>query len=111
MPTSPTARATNSTSVAALAKQLRDGPLKSLAALRLRARDLAAADDGSGSERLEHLGDLEEMVLLAQCTMGQFHEFTKELLAHVERVAERSAVSHRSDAGRARRPVEASRRS
>jgi hypothetical protein len=93
MPTSSAVRATNLTTVATLAEQLHDGPLKSLAALQVRARVLAAADEGSGSARLEHLAHLEEMVRLAQCAMVQFHEFTTELLALVERVAEQSVVS------------------
>ena len=97
MPTSSVVRAANSTTIAALAEQLREGPLKCLATLHVRIRALAPTDEGSDSDHLEHFGHpehLEEMLRLAQCAMGQFHELTQQLLTLVERAAERSMVSH-----------------
>ena len=91
MPTSSALRSTDSTTIAALAEQLRDGPLKCLAALQVRTTALAASGEASDPERLEHL---EEMVQLAQCAMGHFHEFTNELRILVEHVAAKSADSH-----------------
>jgi hypothetical protein len=97
MPTSAVVRAANSTTIAALAEQLREGPLTCLATLHVRIRALAPTGEVSDSDRLEHSGDpeqLEEMLRLAQCAMRQFHELTQELLRLVERAAERSMVSH-----------------
>ena len=91
MPTPSAANSMASTTIAALAEQLRDGPLKCLAALQVRTTALAANDEGSDPGCLEHL---EEMVRLAQCAMGHFHEFTNELRALVEHVAARSADPH-----------------
>jgi len=74
-----------------LAQRLLHGPLRTIAALQGRAAELArAAETGDGN----YLADLTELVHLAQTAMLQFHEFTRELTAHVAALAPRERESH-----------------
>ena len=74
-----------------LAQRLLDGPLRTVAALQGRAAELArAAQSGDG----DYLGDLTELVHLAQTAMLQFHEFTRELTALVADLAQRRPENH-----------------
>lgn len=66
------------TSLAALAGQLRDGPLQDLIALQLKATELADRLADSPADRLE---DLEQLVRLSMSAMEQFHAFTREFAA------------------------------
>lgn len=63
------------TSLAALAEQLRDGPLLGLLELQLKANALADRLGVSPDGRLE---DLEDLVRLSLSAMEQFHAFTHE---------------------------------
>ena len=73
-----------------LAEQLRDGPLKCLAALQGHAEALADQQPAGAHELLEHL---QSLVTLAQCSMTRFYEFTAELKTLVDHVAQQSASS------------------
>jgi hypothetical protein len=66
------------TSLAALAEQLRDGPLQELLELQLKAHLLADRLADSPADRLE---DLEGLVRLSLSAMEQFHVFTREFAA------------------------------
>jgi hypothetical protein len=77
--------------LAHLAEQLRDGPLKCLAALQDHAVALAHREPASDRELLEQLGTL---VALAQCSMSRFHEFTADLRTLLDHVAAESAERH-----------------
>ena len=91
MPTSPAARRATSKTIAALAEQLRDGPLQCLTALQGKTAAFAASGVANEQERLE---ELEHLVRLAQCAMSRFHEFTDDLRALVEQVAAQAMDSH-----------------
>lgn len=65
-------------SLAALAEQLRDGPLQELVALQLKATELADRLADSPADRLE---DLEKLVRLSLSAMQQFQAFTREFAA------------------------------
>lgn len=62
-----------------LADRLREGPLRTLLTLQVRAGMLAA--DADEDRRLEKLT---ELVQLAHVAMAQFHEFTRELQTVVD---------------------------
>jgi signal transduction histidine kinase len=79
------------TTIAALAEQLRDGPLQCLAALQVSTAALAQSSAGSEQQRLE---EFEDLVRLAQCAMNRFHQFTNDLRTFVEQVAGQSADAH-----------------
>lgn len=66
-------------SVETLADRLREGPLRTLLTLQVRAGMLAA--DADDDRRLEKLI---ELVKLAHVAMTQFHEFTRELQSVVD---------------------------
>jgi hypothetical protein len=70
--------APTSTSLTALAEQLRDGPLQDLVRLQRKATELADRLADSPAERIE---DLEQLVRLSLSTMEQFHAFTREFAA------------------------------
>ena len=91
MPTSPAARSATSTTIAALAEQLRDGPLQCLTALQAKAATLAASGVANEQERLE---EFEDLVRLAQCAMKGFNEFTNDLRTLLEQVAAQAVDSH-----------------
>ena len=69
---------------ASLAEHLRDGPLETLDALRMRAKQLAIAIE---SDQREYLPELAELVGLAHTAMAEFHEFTRELTTLVDELA------------------------
>jgi hypothetical protein len=77
--------------LAELAAQLRDGPLKCLAALQDHTAALAGREPTSDREMLQHL---QTLVGLAHCGMSRFHEFTEELRMLVDHMAARSAERH-----------------
>ena len=62
--------------LAALAGQLRDGPLRELAQLQREVARLAAH---TGTSRAKRLQDLERLVRLSMSAMRQFHAFTRDL--------------------------------
>ena len=62
-----------------LADHLREGPLRTLLTLQVRAGMLAA--DADDERRLEKLM---ELVKLAHVAMTQFHEFTRQLQSVVD---------------------------
>jgi hypothetical protein len=66
------------TSLAALAEQLRGGPLQDLIRLQLKATELADRLADTPAERIE---DLERVVRLSLSTMEQFHAFTRAFAA------------------------------
>jgi hypothetical protein len=67
-----------STSLTALAEQLRDGPLQKLIELQLSATELADRLAASPADRIE---DLERLVRLSLSAMEQFHAFSREFSA------------------------------
>jgi hypothetical protein len=78
-------------SLAALAEQLRDGPLQQLIELQTRATQLAdrlATDPGSRVE------DIEGLLRLSLSAMEQFHAFTREFAAVLREVADVHGSSH-----------------
>jgi hypothetical protein len=80
-----------SASLTALAEQLRDGPLRELMQLQLRATALAdrLADDPAG--RLE---DVEQLLRLSLSTMEQFHAFTREFAAVLRELTDAHRDAH-----------------
>jgi len=72
-----------------LAEQLREGPLKYLAALQDHAEALAEQQPAGNHELLEHL---QSLVTLAHCSMTRFHEFTAELRTLVDHVTQESRL-------------------
>jgi hypothetical protein len=70
--------APTSTSLSALAEQLRDGPLQDLLQLQLQATELADRLADSPADRIE---DLERLLHLSLSAMEQFHAFTREFAA------------------------------
>lgn len=71
-----------------LADRLREGPLRTLLTLQVRAGMLAA--DADEDRRLEKLT---ELVKLAHVAMTQFHEFTRELQSVVDDLMAAAAKS------------------
>jgi hypothetical protein len=70
--------------LASLAEQLRDGPLKCLTALQDHATTLAELPPTADAELLERL---QTLVHLTHCSMARFHEFTVELRALIDHLA------------------------
>ena len=68
-------RAPANSNLAALAEQLRDGPLQELVQLQLKATELASRPSGTPGHRLEDVADL---VQLSISVMEHFHAFTRE---------------------------------
>ncbi len=66
--------------VHSLADRLRDGPLRTLLTLHVRA-GMLADDSDSDDERVEKLLELVE---LARVAMAQFHDFTLEVQSLVD---------------------------
>ena len=91
MTSSSAARKAAPSTLAELAEQLRDGPLKCLTALQDHAAALAEQQPASDSELLLHL---QSLVTLAQCCMTRFYEFTAELRTLVDHVTAESAERH-----------------
>ena len=85
------AAAPNSTSLIALAEQLRDGPLQSLIELQLQASELAARVGDNPADRIEELARL---VRLSLSTMEQFHAFTREFAAVLRELTDDHRESH-----------------
>jgi hypothetical protein len=77
-----------------LADQLREGPLRTLLTLQVRAGMLAG--DSDDDRRLEKLIELVE---LAQEAMGQFQDFTSELKSVVDELTAALAANERSGRG------------
>ena len=67
-------------SLACLAQQLRDGPLRGLTELHRKATRTPDAATESQDERLEQLT---ELALLSLAAMEQFQAFTRELKAQI----------------------------
>jgi hypothetical protein len=67
-----------SASLTALAEQLRDGPLRELMQLQLKATALA---DRLADNPVGRLEDVEQLIRLSLSTMEQFHAFTREFAA------------------------------
>lgn len=80
-----------SSSLAALAAQLRDGPLQQLTELQREAAKLAAWTAGSRADRLE---DVERLVRLSLCAMEHFHAFTREFQVVIRRLRDASLETH-----------------
>jgi hypothetical protein len=80
-----------SASLTALAEQLRDGPLRELIQLQVKATALAdrLADNPAG--RLE---DVEQLIRLSLSTMEQFHLFTREFAAVLRELTDASRDAH-----------------
>jgi hypothetical protein len=66
-----------------LAERLRDGPLRTLLTLDVKAGMLSAEGEGD-AERVEKLV---ELVQLARVAMAQFHDFTLELQSLIDQLA------------------------
>jgi hypothetical protein len=67
-----------------LAERLREGPLRTLLTLHVRAGMLAGDDETGDRERIEKLV---ELVQLARVAMAQFHDFTLELQSLIDHLA------------------------
>jgi hypothetical protein len=78
-------------SLAALAEQLRDGPLQELVALQIMATELADRLADSPADRLE---DLEKLVRLSLSSMEQFHAFTREFAAALRELTDAQCHPH-----------------
>jgi DNA-binding PadR family transcriptional regulator len=78
-------------SLAALAEQLRDGPLQELVELQRRATELSYELGESGAERLRHL---EELVRLSLSAMEHFHSFTREFQLVLRELTDVSLERH-----------------
>ena len=74
----------DSRSLASLAEQLRDGPLKKLTELHRRTALLSADTAADGHERLQRLT---ELALVSLSAMEHFHAFTRELRAQISALA------------------------
>jgi hypothetical protein len=83
--------APTSTSLSALAEQLRDGPLQELLELQLLTTELAARLEASPAERLE---DLERLVRLSLSAMERFHAFTREFAAVLRDLTDAQRGTH-----------------
>ena len=80
-----------SSSLAALATQLRDGPLQELTELQRQAAKLAAWTSDSRAERLK---DIEQLVRLSLSTMEHFHAFTRDFQAVIRELRDASIETH-----------------
>jgi hypothetical protein len=80
-----------SSSLAALAAELRDGPLQELTELQREAAKLAACTAGSNADRLE---DIERLVRLSLSTMEHFHAFTREFQAVIRQLRDARLETH-----------------
>jgi len=80
-----------SSALAALATQLRNGPLQDLTELQREAARLAACTAGSRADRLE---DIERLVRLSLSTMEHFHAFTREFQAVIRGLRDASLETH-----------------
>jgi hypothetical protein len=80
-----------SSSLAALAEQLRDGPLQELTVLQREATKLALRAGYGPGERLE---DLERLVRLSLSAMEHFHAFTREFQAVIRELRDASVDPH-----------------
>lgn len=69
---------------ASLAERLREGPLRTLLTLHVRAGVLGADADADDHQRLEKLV---ELVQLARMAMSQFQDFTAELQSLIDHLA------------------------
>jgi hypothetical protein len=69
------------TTFESLAERLREGPLRTLLTLHVRAGVLAVDADADDRQRLEKLV---ELVQLAQMAMAQFRDFTLELQSLID---------------------------
>jgi hypothetical protein len=78
-------------SLAALAEQLRDGPLQELVELQRRATQLSREWGDGSTERLRHL---EELVRLSLSAMEHFHCFTREFQAVLSELTDASVDRH-----------------
>jgi hypothetical protein len=78
-------------SLASLAEQLRDGPLRILAALQHEATALASRAPGDDHELLEQL---QRLVVLSISGMSRFQEFTAGLRQIIDRLATERAERH-----------------
>jgi hypothetical protein len=67
-----------------LAERLRDGPLRTLLTLHVRAGMLAGDIETDDGQRLEKLVELVE---LARVAMAQFHDFTLEVQSLVDHLS------------------------
>ena len=79
------------TSLAALAEQLRDGPLHELVELQLKATELADHLAASPADRIE---DLEQLVRLSLAAMEQFNAFTREFTAVLREITDARRHPH-----------------
>ena len=79
------------TSLAALAEQLRDGPLHELSELQRKAAELADRLATGGGSQAE---DLEGLVRLSLAAMAQFHAFTREFAAVLRELTDAERASH-----------------
>jgi hypothetical protein len=77
--------------LAALATQLRDGPLQELTELQREAAKLAACTVGNRADRLE---DIERLVRLSLSTMEHFHAFTREFQVVIRGLRDASLDTH-----------------
>lgn len=68
-----------------LSERLREGPLRTLLTVHVRAGMLAGDTDTDHAERLDKLI---ELVQLARVAMAQFHDFTLELQALVDHLSD-----------------------
>jgi hypothetical protein len=71
-----------------LAERLRDGPLRTLLTLHVRAGMLAGDPESDDAQRLEKLVELVE---LARVAMGQFHDFTLEVQSLIDHLSASAA--------------------
>lgn len=78
-------------SLAALAEQLRDGPLQELLELQTTATELANRLADRPGDRVE---DLERLVRLSLSAMEQFHSFTREFAAILREITDARRHRH-----------------
>jgi hypothetical protein len=67
-----------------LAERLREGPLRTLLTMHVRAGAIAADPDAGADERLEKLV---ELVQLSRMATAQFIDFTRELQSLIDHLA------------------------
>jgi hypothetical protein len=67
-----------------LSDRLREGPLRTLLTLHVRAGMLAGDEDTDDAQRLDKLV---ELVQLARVAMAQFHDFTLELQGLIDHLS------------------------
>jgi hypothetical protein len=91
VPATPTPRPA-SIALQSLADRLREGPLRTLLTLQVRAGMLAA--DTDDDRRIEKLVELVE---LAQEAMGQFQDVTNELRSVVDELTAKQGTSRAPD--------------